>query len=57
MSDASHELRDFAYRQADRHRDGLLTREKALASIAARFPELTRRQVADAFARALRESR
>lgn len=51
------DLRTFAYEQADLLRDGRLSRQEALAAIATRFPELSARQVNDALARGLFESR
>ena len=52
-----YELGAVAYQQAEFVRKGDLTREQAMAAIARRFPDLSRRQVARALAQGLFESR
>lgn len=49
-------LADFAYEQADLLRLGRLTRDEALAGIAARFPRLSTAQVERALAQGLQNS-
>jgi hypothetical protein len=52
-----YELGAVAYQQADPMRQGELTREQAMAEIERRFPDLSRRQIAEALAQGLFESR
>ncbi|MEV4620031.1 hypothetical protein AB0J74_15160 [Asanoa sp. NPDC049573] len=47
----------IAYKQADLLRDGQITRDQALAAIAAHHPELTSRQVERQLGQALFETR
>lgn len=51
------DLRVVAYQQADLVRNGDLTRDQAMAVIARRFPDLSRRRISQVLAQGLFESR